>query len=274
MENKEIKANGVALIPFAAFIALYLGAGIVLDRQGVAMAFYQFPAPVAVLFGVVLAFIMLKGKIEEKVTTFIKGCGEENIQIMIIIFLMAGAFDHVSMTMGARDSFVNMGLTFVPPQFLTAGIFFLCCLMSISIGTSMGTIAALGPVAMALASAAGLNIPLMAAAVVGGAMFGDNLGIISDTTIAATRSLGVQMRDKFRMNFIIALPAAILTIVLLLIFGRPETITPAEIGDFNFIKVIPYIVILVTALAGVNVFVVLAIGILLAGFIPCQQSLA
>ena len=266
-ENNEIKANGLALVPFLAFILLYLGVGIALEIQGVPMAFYQFPAPVAVLFGVIMAFIMLKGTISDKVDTFIKGCGEENIQTMLMIFLLAGAFDSVASASGGRDSFVNMGLTFIPVQFMAAGIFILCCLMSLAIGTSMGTIAALGPISIALAQGAGLNLPLVMAAVVSGAMFGDNLAIISDTTIAATRTIGVQMRDKFRMNFIIAVPAAIITIALLLVFGRPDTAAPVELGDFNVIKVLPYAIVLVAALMGVNVFVVLVGGIILAGIV-------
>ncbi|MCL1994238.1 MAG: Na+/H+ antiporter NhaC family protein [Spirochaetes bacterium] len=273
MENENVKASGFALIPFMSFIAIFLGAGIILERQGVAMAFYQFPAPVAVLIGVILAFIVLKGTIADKMKTFFKGCGDENIQVMCMIFLLAGAFDFVATASGGRSSLVYLGLTFVPPHFMAAGIFLLCCFMSISIGTSMGTIAALGPIALGIASAAGLNLPLMAAAVVGGAMFGDNLGIISDTTIAATRGLGVQMRDKFRMNLVIAVPAAVITVILLLIFGRPETAYPVELGDFNVIKVVPYVAILVAAIAGVNVFVVLVGGIAMAGIIGLSYGM-
>lgn len=266
-EHTKIKPNGVALIPLLLFIAIYLGAGIYLNAQGVEMAFYQFPAPVAVLIGIVAAFILLKGTADEKLETFVSGCGNENIIIMCCIYLLAGAFSDVAGAMGGVDSFAYLGLSIIPAQFMTAGIFVLSSVMATATGTSMGTIAAIGPIAVSVAQAAGLGLPMTMAAVMGGAIFGDNLSIISDTTIAATRTQGVETRDKFRMNFTIALPAAVITFVLLMIFARPETAVPAAVGQFDIVKVIPYFVVLITALLGVNVFIVLTIGIALCGAI-------
>lgn len=267
MEKRKVEANFTALIPFLLFIVIYLGAGIYLNAQGVEMAFYQFPAPTAVLIGVIAAFIMLKGSVEEKFNTFLEGCRDENIIIMCIIYLLAGAFSSVAKATGGVDSFVSLGLSIVPVRFITAGLFVISALMSTATGTSMGTIAAVGPIAVGVARAAGLGMPLTMAAVMGGAMFGDNLSVISDTTIAATRTQGVEMRDKFRLNFIIALPAAIITIALLLMTGAPQIATAVEIGDYNILKVLPYAVVLVVALLGVNVFVALTIGIMLSGIV-------
>lgn len=261
------QGNGLALIPFLVFIAIYLGAGIFMQVKGVEMAFYQFPAPVAIFIGIVVAFIMLKGSIEEKFTDFVKGCGEENIIIMCMIYLLAGAFATVSKAMGGVDATVNLGLSLIPARFITAGVFLISCFLSLATGTSMGTIGAIAPIAIGVADKAGLNLVLIMAAVVGGGMFGDNLSIISDTTIAATRTQGVEMRDKFRMNFLIALPAAVITFILLLILGSPETVVPIGQLDYNFIKVLPYILVLVMALVGVNVFVVLTAGIIASGLI-------
>ncbi|MEG2082227.1 MAG: Na+/H+ antiporter NhaC family protein [Oscillospiraceae bacterium] len=261
------KANGLALIPFVVFIALYLGAGIVCQQLGMDMAFYQFPAPVAIVAGVIVAFIIFKGTIDENFSDFAKGCGEENIVIMLTIYLLAGAFASVAKAMGGVDATVNLGLSLIPAQFITAGLFVISSFLAVATGTSMGTIGAIAPIAIGVATKAGLNMPLVLAAVIGGAMFGDNLSIISDTTIAATRTQGCEMRDKFRVNLMIAAPAAILTFVLLLIFGRPETVVPLEALSYDFIKVIPYIIVLVLAVVGVNVFLVLGSGVVVAGII-------
>lgn len=261
------KANAKALIPFAIFILIYLGSGIYLQIKGVDMAFYQFPAPVAVFIGVIAAFLMLKGSLNEKFDVFIRGCGDENIIIMCVIYLLAGAFSTVTKAIGGVDSTVNLGLTLIPPQFVTAGVFLIACFISLATGTSCGTMAAITPIAVGLAQKAGLNLPLVMAAVVGGSMFGDNLSVISDTTIAATRTQGCEMRDKFRMNFSIALIPAILTFILLLIFGHPVSIVAAESYPYDIIKVLPYIMVLILSLGGLNVFVVLVGGIIFSGIL-------
>lgn len=264
---KKVKANGKALIPFLVFVAVYLLTGIILQLKGYDMAFYQLPAPIAVIIGIIFAFIMFKGSIDEKFNDFIAGCGEENIIIMCVIYILAGAFSNVSSAMGGVESAVNLGLTLIPAQYITIGIFIIACFISISIGTSVGTIAAIGPIAVGLAQSTGLSMPLVIAALVGGSMFGDNLSVISDTTIAATRTQGVEMRDKFRLNILLALPAAIITIILLFIFGKPVGVPEAAEYSFSIVKILPYIFVLVAALAGVNVFVVLTGGIIFSGII-------
>lgn len=259
------KPNGWALIPFLVFVVLFLGVGMILQAQGMEMAFYQFPAPIAILIAVALAFAMFKGNINEKMSDFLKGCGDENIMTMCCIYLLAGAFSAVAKAMGGVDATVNMGLSLIPAQYITAGIFVIASFLSVATGTSMGTISAMAPIAIGIAQKADLNMTLMIATVVGGAIFGDNLSMISDTTIAATRTQGVEMSDKFKVNFLIALPAAVITFILLLIFGRPETPFVPDLLDYNFIKVIPYVLVLGLALAGLNVFLTLVTGIVSAG---------
>lgn len=267
MNSNSVKASGKALIPFLVFVAIYLGSGVILQAQGVEMAFYQLPAPVAIFCGIISAFFILKGSINEKFDSLIEGCGNKDIIIMCTIYLLAGGFAAVSKAMGGVDSTVNLGLTFIPPQYITVGLFVITAFISISTGTSVGSIVAVGPIAVGLAEKSGLAMPLVLAAVMGGAMFGDNLSVISDTTIAATRTQGCEMKDKFRINIFIAAPAAIITIILLLILGRPEVTPPAQIYDYNIIKVLPYLFVLILAIIGINVFVVLTGGIILSGAI-------
>ena len=267
MEKSKFKPNGFALFPFLIFVVVYLGIGVTLVAKGDPMGFYGFKGPVAVIVGIIAAFLMHKGSIDEKFDALVKGCGDANIITMCIIYILAGAFSVVSKQMGGVDSTVNLGLTLIPPNFVTAGLFIICCFLSIATGTSVGTIAAVGPIAVGFAEKAGISMPLMIASMVGGAMFGDNLSIISDTTIAATRTQNVDMRDKFRVNIALALPAAILTVILLLIFGRPSVTPQIESLEFNIIKVLPYVFVLVAAIAGLNVFAVLLGGILFSGII-------
>lgn len=268
MDHKLSKqGNGLALIPFLVFIAIYLGAGLYFQHIGKEMAFYQFPSVAAMFIAVLVAFMMNKGTINEKFAIFAKGAGNIDVLTMLMIYILAGAFSTVASTMGGRLATVNLGLSIIPVQYLAAGIFLISAFMGTATGTSMGTIGAIVPIAVGVAEKGGLSIPLFLGACVGGAMFGDNLSMISDTTIAATRTQGCEMRDKFRVNFYIALPAAIVTLVLLLIFGRPETVLPLDNLDYQFIKVVPYLLVLVLALIGMNVFLVLTIGIFAAGVI-------
>lgn len=262
---KQIKSSGKALIPFLVFVVVYLAAGIILQAKGVEMAFYAFPAPVAVIIGIIVAFFLLEGSIDEKFDSFVKGCGDENIIIMCIIYLLAGAFSNVSKSMGGVDATVNLGLTLIPPQYVTAGLFIISGFLSVATGSSVGTIVAITPIAVGLADKAGLQLALVVAAAVGGAMFGDNLSVISDTTIAATRTQNVQMRDKFRVNLTLALPAALITLVLLVIFGKPVSVPKIDEVSYNIVKVLPYLFVLITAVMGMNVFVVLTGGIVFSG---------
>ncbi|BBN82073.1 sodium:proton antiporter [Pseudoalteromonas sp. A25] len=258
----------LSLLPLLTFVGLFLGAGLYLQSQGVDYAFYQLPAPVAILPAIVVAFLINKASINQSVETFIKGAGHSNIITMCLIYLLAGAFSAVAGATGGVDAVVNAGLSLIPASFLLPGLFLISAVVSTAMGTSMGTIGAIGPIAYAVSLKTGIDPALMAGTIVSGAMFGDNLSIISDTTIAATRTQGCEMKDKFRENLKIALPAALLT-VLLLVFLTPEP-QAVETKPFDWLLVLPYIFILVLAVAGLNVFVVLFSGIVFAaamGFI-------
>lgn len=259
------KSSFIGLIPLLVFIGFYLGTGIILQTQNVPMAFYQFPSPIAVVIGIIVAFLIFKGDIKEKCNTFLEGCGHQDIITMCVIYLLAGAFASTAKAMGGVDSTVNLALSYIPIEFLAPGIFIVAAFISTATGTSVGAIVSIAPIAVGLAQKSGVSLPLILAAVMGGAMFGDNLSVISDTTIAATKTQNVEMKDKFKVNLYIALPAAILTIILLLVFGMPENIAQNEILAFNIIKIIPYIAVLFMAISGLNVFVVLTLGILIAG---------
>ncbi|SJZ76223.1 Na+/H+ antiporter NhaC family protein [Garciella nitratireducens] len=261
----EQKKNPLALLPLIVFLVLFLGVGIYYNVKGVEMAFYQLPAPIAAIAGIIIAFIIGKGSFNDKMSTFIKGVGDQDIITMCMIYLLAGGFSAVANAMGAVDSTVNFGLSMIPVQLILPGMFVIAAFIATAMGTSMGTIAAVVPIAIGVATKTKLPLAVAVAAVVGGAMFGDNLSMISDTTIAATRTQGVKMRDKFIMNFKIALPAAVFTIIIMLFTGTKGTV-PTEL-EYNFVKIIPYLSILIFALLGLNVFIVLILGILLAGII-------
>ena len=254
-----------ALLPFVVFVIVYLGSGLLLESQGVNMAFYQFPAPVAAVIGIMVAFLLLKGSFNEKFDTFVEGCGDANILIMCVIYLLAGAFAAVCKAMGGLDATVNLGLNYVPTQYLAAGIFIITAFISLATGTSVGSVVAVGPIAIAVAERTGLGVPMLLGVVLGGSMFGDNLSVISDTTIAATRTQGCSMRDKFRLNLWLTLIPAVITVVVLLLTGNAMTADIPLSGEINYIKVLPYVVVLVGAIAGGNVFAVLLGGTLLAG---------
>lgn len=253
----------LSLLPLGVFLTLFLGTGLYFNAQGVPFAFYQLPSPVAALVGIVVAFWLGKDSLEKKMDVFIKGVGDSNIIIMCMIYLLAGAFSVVSKEMGGVDSAVNFGLSFIPPSVLLPGLFVIASFVSTAMGTSMGTIAAVAPIAVDIAQKADLSLAVAVAAVVGGAMFGDDLSMISDTTIAATRTQGCSLKDKFAANFKVALPAAILTIIITLVLGERGQI-PANL-DYQFLNIVPYIVVLVLALLGMNVFGVLILGTVLAG---------
>ena len=257
-----IKANPVALLPLAVFLALFLGTGIYYHSQGVEMAFYQLAAPVAILPAIILAVALSKQPIEQRVSTFIEGVGHHNIITMCMIYLLAGAFSTVAAATGGVDAIVALGLSIIPPSFILPGIFVIAAIVSTAMGSSMGTLAALIPVALGLAQATGINPALIAGVLVSGAMFGDNLSFISDTTIAATRTQGCEMRDKFKANLRIAVPAALITIIALS-FITVEAV-PIEAPDTPGWLAIPYFAIIVLAIAGLNVFIVLTLGIVMA----------
>jgi len=264
--SKENNKNlgGIAFLPIIAFLVIYIGAGVIFTIQGVEFAFYQFPSFGSALISILIAFLLSKEKFQEKFDVFVNGIGNNGVVTMLIIYIFAGAFSGVATAMGGRDATVNLGLSIIPVQFLAAGVFIIAAFMGTATGTSIGTITAIAPIAIGIADKGGLNVAIVIGACVGGAMFGDNLSMISDTTIAATSTQGVDLKDKFRVNLLISLPAAISTIILLLIFGRPDEIIPFDDLSFNFVKVIPYILVFVLAIIGVQVFLVLIAGILSA----------
>lgn len=256
------KGNGLALIPLAVFLVVYLGSSIL------AKDFYAISTIVPFLAASLTALLMnRKEKFQNKVEIFCKGAGNSNIILMVMIFILAGAFAQVAKDMGAVDSTVNLGLSLLPSSLLIPGMFIISCFIAVSIGTSMGTIVALVPIAVGIASKTGIESALAVGAIVSGAMFGDNLSIISDTTIAATRTQGCEMKDKFRMNFIIVLPAAIITALIFMILTRNSDTIIIETLSYNLIKIIPYIMVIITALLGVDVIIVLLLGILSSGII-------
>ncbi|MCU9813405.1 Na+/H+ antiporter NhaC family protein [Paraclostridium sp. AKS81] len=259
--KKEVKrGNPLALLPLGVFLVLFVGSGIITGD------FYKMPALVAFLIagGIALLFNK-KENLETKMNVFCKGAGDTNIILMVIIFLLAGAFSSVAKAMGGVDSTVNLSLSILPSNLLVAGLFIIGCFISISMGTSVGTIAALAPIALGVAQKTGIPVPLVIGAVVGGAMFGDNLSMISDTTIAAVRTQGCELKDKFKMNFLIVLPAAIATAIILTVVTLGYGNVATQSYEYDIIKVLPYILVLAGALIGVNVFVLLGSGILFAG---------
>lgn len=261
------KGSFKGLIPFLVFVGIYLGSGIALEIKGMDMAFYQLPAPIAIFPAIVCAFFLFKGTIKEKFETFLEGCGHQDIITMCIIYLLAGGFAVVSKSMGGVDSTVNLGLTYIPAHYIAPGLFIIAGFISTATGTSVGAIVSLTPIAVGLSDKSGVSMAFILAALMGGAMFGDNLSVISDTTIAATKTQGVDMRDKFKVNIKIAAPAAILTLILLVIFGKPDVVAESQVYTYSLIKVLPYIFVLVLALLGMNVFAVLTAGIALSGII-------
>lgn len=251
-----------SLLPLLFFIILFLGTGLYLQSQNVDYAFYQLPGHVAIIPALILAVWLHKAPLQQSIDVMIKGAGNSNIITMCIIYLLAGAFASVAAATGGVDAAVNAGLSLVPAPWLLPGLFVIAALISTAMGTSMGTIGALAPVATGLSSQADMNPALVAGVLLSGAMFGDNLSIISDTTIAATRTQGAKMSDKFRENIKIALPAALLTLLLYIALASDGAVITTE--NINWSAVLPYAAILLLAVLGLNVFVVLLLGIVLA----------
>lgn len=249
-----------ALSPLLLFLVLYLATSII------AQDFYKVPIAVAFLVSSAYSLLTVKGTIDERIKVFAKGAGNSTMVLMLSIFILAGAFASSAKAMGAVDATVNMALNFLPEQFILPGIFLASCFISLSIGTSCGTIAALTPVAAGIASHSGISIPLMVGLVVGGTYFGDNLSFISDTTIIATQTQGCKMNDKFKANVRIVAPVAVLMLILYYFIGS-NVHEIAEVDNVNFFLVLPYLAVIVMAICGLNVLMVLAIGIILTGII-------
>ena len=259
------RSNPAALAPILVFLALYLGSGITFEYiLKIKDGFYQTPAIVIFLIALAVAcFQNRKLDFNAKLKVMANGVADENILTMCLVFLAAGAFSGAISAAGGADSTVFLFLTFLPSQFAVAGLFLIACFVSISMGTSVGTISALAPFAVSMSKATGFELVLCIAAVACGAMFGDNLSMISDTTIAAVRTQGCEMKDKFRMNFLIVLPAAIITLVLFIVITWGGS-GQVELQPYSLWKVVPYLVVLVGAVVGVNVFLILMIGTVLS----------
>lgn len=257
------KPNGWALMPLVVFLCLYLVTSLIVND------FYKVPITAAFLVASVYAVATTKGlSLNDRILQYSSGAANKNIMLMLWIFILAGAFAQSAKAMGAIDATVNLTLLLLPDNLLLAGIFLASCFISLSIGTSVGTIVALTPVAAGIAMKTDVSLPFMTALVIGGAFFGDNLSFISDTTIAATRTQGCVMRDKFRVNFLIAVPAALLVFIYYIIYGT-QVESASEIHAIEWGKVIPYLIVLGTAIAGMNVTLVLLLGVLSTGIIGC-----
>ena len=259
---KNEKGSLLALLPLIIFVSLFIGTGII------SKDFSNMPLNVAVIIASTIALMMnRKETLLDKVEIFTKGGGHPNIILMAIIFILAGAFSEVAKGMGAVESTVNLGMSFIPENLLMVGLFVIGCFISISMGTSTGTVVALAPIGIGIAGQTDISLALSMATVVGGAMFGDNLSMISDTTIAAVRTQNTKMLDKFKVNFFIVLPGAILTAVILGIITMDNQSNVVGEYPFDLVKVIPYIAVLIAALAGAHVLIVLLGGTIFAGII-------
>lgn len=253
------KGKFQALLPIILFLVLFIGVGVITND------FYKMPAVVGFLIALIFAFLQNSQlKFEEKLNIMARGAGDENIMIMVIIFLMAGAFSASVKAAGGADATVNFGLSILPSGVAVLGIFLIACFISTSMGTSVGTIVALAPIATGISEKTGIPMALCIAAIVSGAMFGDNLSMISDTTIAATRTQGCAMKDKFRENFKIALPAAIVTSAIFLFRTLGGNFTITDELSYDYIRIVPYLVVLIGALIGLNVLLLLAGGTVLS----------
>ena len=263
-EIKKIRPNALALLPLLLFLALFLGSGIYHTYLGTDFAFYQLKAPVAVLPALILAVFLARKPINQAINDFLEGASHPNLILMLMVFMLAGAFANVSSVIGSVDATVQFGLSLIPVQFVLPMLFIISAFIATAMGTSMGTIAACAPIAFGFTQATDLAVPLTIGAVIGGAMFGDNLSMISDTTIAATRSQNVTLRDKFKSNIWIALPASILAIVIYTVIGFSHH-NAIEVKDFNAWLIIPYLVVFFLAFTRLHVLAVLMVGILVSG---------
>ncbi len=257
------KSNPIALLPIGVFLVLYLGLGILFEYvMKIPMGFYNIPIVVAFLAAILVACLQNRAvKFDEKLGLMAQGLADKNIITMLLIFLTAGSFVGVVGRTSA-ESVAYFMLSLIPARFAVAVLFVVACFVSTAMGTSVGTITLITPIAVAVASASAFSVPLCIGAVMGGAMFGDNLSFISDTTIAACNGQGCAMKDKFRENFGIAFPAAVVTLVLILVLSLNTDLNGSVVNDYNLIQIVPYILVLIGGIIGVNVFVVLLAGIL------------
>ncbi len=262
-QTTQITPKFTALIPLFVFVITFLGVGIYQDD------FYALPAPMAVIAGIIVAFIMFRQTINAKIDILLKGCGDDKILTMCLIYLLAGAFAAITNATGSVDAIVNLGLDYIAIQYIYVGIFVIAGFLSVSTGTSVGAIVALAPIVVGFADKSSADLAILCGALLGGSMFGDNLSVISDTTIAATQSLGTKMSDKFKQNIKIAVPAALITIAILIFKGLDLTtdVTETVVYEYDVIKIAPYVLVIILSIVGLNVFVTLLVGVLAAALL-------
>ncbi|APY01043.1 Na+/H+ antiporter NhaC family protein [Lacinutrix venerupis] len=260
---QQITPKLSALIPLFVFVFTFLGVGIYQND------FYALPAPIAVIVGIIVAFLMFRQSINSKIETLLKGCGDDKILTMCLIYLLAGAFAAITKATGSVDAIVNLGLDFIAIQYIYFGVFVIAAFLSVSTGTSVGAIVALAPIVIGFADKSSVDLAILCGALLGGSMFGDNLSVISDTTIAATQSLGCKMSDKFKQNIKIALPAALFTIAILIIqgLGLETNVEDTTVYSYSVIKILPYLLVIILSIIGINVFVTLLLGVIAGGLL-------
>ena len=261
----KTQARALALLPLLVFLAIFLGSGIYHSLIGTEFAFYQMKAPVAALPAIILAILIYRGPMNEAIETFLSGARHANLILMFMVFMLAGAFASVSTAIGSVEATVQFGLSIIPAAFVLPMLFIISAFIATAMGTSMGTIAACAPIAFGFANATDIGVAYAIGAVVGGAMFGDNLSMISDTTIAATRSLNVELRAKFSVNIWIALPASIITLLVYIFSSHGSQVIAHQ--DYNIWLILPYLAVFFLAFSRLHVLAVLTIGILLSGLL-------
>jgi Na+/H+ antiporter NhaC len=263
LSSGKVQARAIALLPLIVFLAVFLGSGIYHTLIGTEFAFYQIKAPVAALPAILVAVLIYRGKLNASIEEFLKGASHPNLILMFMVFMLAGAFASVSSSIGSVDASVQFGLSIIPPSFILPMLFVIAAFVATAMGTSMGTIAACAPIAFGFTHATDIPVVYAIGAVVGGAMFGDNLSMISDTTIAATSSQKVPLRDKFRVNVWIAVPASIVSLIIyIMLSGSAQTIA---VKDYNAWLMLPYVAVFILAFSRLHVLAVLSIGVILSG---------
>ena len=280
MQNDTEKrlSNGLALLPLIVFIAAFLGSGIIMSLMGVFKPFSQMPSIAAALLAVITAFVLYPGKYNDRMKVFLDGVGRPNIMTLFVIFFMAGAFSNVMQSMGGVDSVVNLCLTLLPAKyivpgtFLVLGTFLIGCVISFASGTSMGTAVTVPPIALGIVEKAGVPLAVTMAAVLGGAMFGNQLSMLSDLAMTATSELNFSIKDKMAYNCILVIPPFLLTIIILLFTAAPSSAS-IEIGEYSIMKIVPYVLVLILAMTGMSVVLCLGIGTLLGGIIGMVYGL-
>lgn len=263
LSSGKVQARAIALLPLIVFLTVFLGSGIYHTLIGTKFAFYQIKAPVAAFPAILVAILLYRGKLNASIDEFLKGASHPNLILMFMVFMLAGAFASVSSSIGSVEASVQFGLSIIPPSFILPMLFVISAFIATAMGTSMGTIAACAPIAFGFTHATDIPIVYAIGAVVGGAMFGDNLSMISDTTIAATSSQNVQLRDKFRVNVWIAVPASIVSLIIyMLLSGGVQTIS---VKAYNPWLMLPYVAVFILAFSRLHVLAVLSIGVILSG---------